>query len=497
MKRQFKRVFALVVTLVTMVSLFSFQASAAGGSISISEPSVTVGDTVTVTVTAASDSDIAMFKAILTYDTSLLEYVSGSGDGTVSGGAGSVELAYYSTASTNEVSYSLNFKAKATGDAKIETTSGVIVNADEESFTPHMGTSTITIHSPGQASSEARLGSLKIGSASLSPAFSPDVFDYSATVPAGTEQLRVSLSLMGSNAKYSISDTKLNVGENTTIITVTAEDGTTETYTIHVTRPEGEGKPAEKPEDQGNAGDTRISVTVEGRTLYVGESLEGIAIPEGFELQMAQYGDREVPAAVGLVKPLTLFWLVDETGSGAFYVQDAESGAFYPYVNLTSGQKMFTVLPLANGVMPPEGYEASTISIGEDEYVCWRNSANPESEFVLIYAMNWDGVTGFYRYDTVEGTVQRCTEDQGMDTMYSPEHFAQLEQEMKEKLDANESALKQSNMLVLILVVVAAVELLAVIAVIVITKRRGAANSEDGYQGSRTGSSHHEKNDLE
>lgn len=492
MKRHFKRMFALVVTLVTMAALFGFQASAASGSISISEPSAMVGDTVTVAVNAASDSDIASFKAILRYDPSLLEYISGSGDGNVNGGAGSIELTFYSASSTSEVRYSLNFKAKATGAANIDTMRGEIVNADEETFPPELGSGTVTIHSPRQASSEARLGTLKIGSATLTPAFSPDVYDYSATVPAGTEKLRVSLSLLDSKAKYSISDTRLSVGENTTVITVTAEDGTTETYTIYVTRPAGE----EKPEEQGEVGDTRISVTVEGRTLYVGENLEGIAIPEGFEQQTVQYGDREVPAAVGLVKPLTLFWLVDESGAdGAFYVQDAENGAFYPYVNLTSGQKMFTILPLPNGVMPPAGYEESTISVGEEDYACWRNSDHPESEFVLIYAMNWDGDTGFYRYDTVEGTMQRCTENDGMDAMYSPEHFAQLEQEMKEKLDANESVLKQSNMLVLILIVVAAMELLIFIAVMAITKRRGAANREGDDDGSHTGLFHDEKTD--
>ncbi len=371
MKRYIKRAFALVLTLVTLVSTFSFQAAAAGDRISFSDPSVTVGDTVTISVSATSDAGIVSMDATLSYDTSMLEFVSGSGDGSVRGGSGSVELTFSSPDGPSRVSFSLKFKAKAAGTAVVDATYGEFTTVDEETLTPGLGKSTVTIASQGQASSEARLGSLKVGSGSLSPDFNPDIYEYSVSVPAGTETLRVSLSAMAGNARYSISDTKLKVGQNTTTITVTAEDGTTKTYTIQTTRPEDETKPEEKPGTP--VENTRIPVTVDGATLYVAENLEGIEIPEGFELGTIQYGDREVPAAVGLVKPLTMLWLVDEANTtGAFYVLDAASGAFYPYVSLTTGQKMFTVMPLSEGVTVPTGFEESTVTIGEDVYACWK-----------------------------------------------------------------------------------------------------------------------------
>lgn len=499
MKRHIKRAFALVLTLTLLVSTFSFQASAASGRISFSDPTVTVGDTVTISVSATSDAGIGSMDATLSYNTSLLEYISGSGDGAVSGGSGSVSLSYYSAQGPTRVSFSLKFKAKAAGTAVVNATYGEFATVDEETFTPGLGTSTVTINPPKQASSEARLSSLKVGSGSLSPAFSPDVYDYSVTVPAGTEKLRISLSTKDGNAKYSISGTKLSVGSNTITIAVTAEDGSSKTYTIHATRPADGEKPEEKPDEKPEENpeekpeeqpveDTRVSVTVDGAQLFVGENLENLTIPEGFELGTVQYGDREVPAAIGLSKPLTLLWLVDEANTtGAFYVLDAENNGFYPYVSLTAGQKIFSVMPLPEGAMPPAGYEESTVTIGEDVYACWKNTAKPDSEFVLIYAMNWDGQTGFYRYDTVEGTMQRVSGDDSMeDAQYNAETFAALENDTKEKLEANESALKQSKLLVLILIIVAAVELLLFITIFAITRRRGGAVIDDGYEGSRS-----------
>ncbi len=96
--------------------------------------------------------------------------------------------------------------------------------------------------------------------------------------------------------------------------------------------------------------------------------------------------------------------------------------------------------------------------------------------------MNWDGEVGFYRYDTVEGTMQRCVDGESMmSAQYNAETFAALEKETKEKLDASNAALKHSKLLVLILIVVAAVELLLFIAVYAVTRRRRAVVVEDSY----------------
>lgn len=481
MKRYVKRIFVLVLTLMTLVCMYSYQVSAVDGRISFSDQTVALGDTFTVTVSAAAASGIGAMDATLAYDTSLLEFVSGSGDGnaTVSDKSGSIRLSFSSADCPDRVGFSLKFKSKAVGSAEVRAAHGEITSADEEVLRLGLGQSVVTIHPHGQTSSEARLHSLEVESGALSPSFNPDVYDYSVTVPSGAERLKVSLSTKSANARYSISGTKLSAGENTTTIVVTAEDGSTKTYTIHVTCPSGESKPEEQPKEMSEkqpeapAEGDRIPVTVAGRTLYVGENLDGVAIPEGFEWTTVPYGNREVTAAVGQIKPLTLFWLVDEDGNnGAFYVQDALTGAFYPYVSLTTEQKVFTILPLADGVIPSAGYEESTVTIGEELYVCWRNSAAPESAFVLLYAMNGDGVTGFYRYDTEEGTMQRCAKDSIADTKYNAETFAQLKNDMKDKLSANESALQWSNLLVLLLIVVAALELIALLSQTISRKHR-------------------------
>lgn len=496
MERHFKRVFSLLLTLLTMVPLLCFSASAASGRISFDDPSVTVGETVTVTMSVTSDTDIAAFTATLTYDESLLEFVSGSGDGTVKGGAGSLQLSFFAGQTPDSsVGYSLKFKAKAAGTAVVQPTAGEFADMDEQTVTPDFGHSKVTIRPLRQVSSEARLSSLKVGAGSLAPTFDPDIYDYSLSVPADTEELSLSVSTKDRNAKYSISGTKLSVGENITTVTVTAEDGGAAIYTIFTTRPERE-KQEEEPEEkyasspaQLPAEEARVAVTVDGSTLYVAEDLEGIEIPEGFEVQMIQYGQSEVPAAVGIVKPLTLLWLVDEAGNnGAFYVQDASGGGFYPYVSLTTGQKAVTVLPLGEEVMIPAGYEESSVTIGEERFTCWKSAQEPDSEFVLLYGMNWDGRVGFYRYDTVEGTIQRWSEES---SMLSEQHNGgDMEDESSEMLAASQAALQHSRLLVAILLAAAAAELVILLLFVLKGQRSlGARERCNEYTGARSGAS--------
>jgi len=96
---------------------------------------------------------------------------------------------------------------------------------------------------PPLLSADASLSSLSMTGAPLDPAFSPAViFNYTATVPFGTNSVDVSATTSHSNASFMINGSTnatitLVVGDNTISIVVTAENATTtRTYTIVVTR---------------------------------------------------------------------------------------------------------------------------------------------------------------------------------------------------------------------------------------------------------------------
>ena len=113
-------------------------------------------------------------------------------------------------------------------------------------------------------SSNANLANLGITPHDFS-GFRADTTSYSVTVPADTESVEVYAQAQDSNATISgIGTVNLQEGENTVNVVVTAEDGTTKTYTLTITRETSE-------ENVGNTevvqGDGLAKLNIQGAKL--------------------------------------------------------------------------------------------------------------------------------------------------------------------------------------------------------------------------------------
>lgn len=86
-------------------------------------------------------------------------------------------------------------------------------------------------------STDNSLNSMTVSNATISPAFSPDVTQYTASVPYSVEKLEISAKANDSAAKVSVSSPPLKPGGSTVAtVTVTAENGAERVYTIVVER---------------------------------------------------------------------------------------------------------------------------------------------------------------------------------------------------------------------------------------------------------------------
>jgi hypothetical protein len=92
----------------------------------------------------------------------------------------------------------------------------------------------------GDQSSNADLKSLSVSPGSLSPSFSAAVTEYTVTVPAGTTSITVSAeaadtdkAFLSPNSPWEVS---LDTNSKNAAFLVTAENGTTKTYTVAITR---------------------------------------------------------------------------------------------------------------------------------------------------------------------------------------------------------------------------------------------------------------------
>lgn len=402
---------------------------AMAGTVNISAGSVEAseGETVNVPITLTADAVMGVAEVYISYDSALLEYNGGEG----AGGAGLIKYVFYEMDETGKgKTFNISFTAKKAGTSAItiDSNTRVLEDTDGEvymSVAPVPGQ--VTISAPATASSDCNLSGLSVSAVRSSgdsvnvefiPGFSPDVFEYKAELAEDVERLVVSTTLSDQNATTQVSGTRIDPGDNKTTITVVAEDGTSQTYTLYTTRavaataaPEetttadvpGETTPAESTAPEID----RSPVYIEAIGKYIIQDTNLITPPEGFEESTVSYDGRTVVSFRGISKPLALLCLADDTEgtNQVFYILNEIDGSMNRMVNLATNQKIYTIIPTGADYAGPEGYTATTLEIGGENINAWIKEEG--SEFYVVYAMNYNGETALYVYDKKEDTMQR------------------------------------------------------------------------------------------
>ena len=226
MKIEVKKIIVYIIMYLIIIMAMAPKVQAAGLVIAFSKSTANVGDTITIKVTGNE--------------------VKGNVKLTVSGNA----TLQKDTVSLENGPASVDLKVNGTGSIRVVATS-VEEMQDSETGTPYSTGGTITVEDVAdssndtiteQESSNANLSNLGIRPNDFS-GFTPGTTTYNVTVPEDVESVEVYAAAQDSEATISGTGNKtLEYGENTLSVVVTAEDGTTKTYTINVTR---EGEEAE------------------------------------------------------------------------------------------------------------------------------------------------------------------------------------------------------------------------------------------------------------
>lgn len=389
-----KKLFGCILSLVMAVMLVFTPAEhvyAQGLGLSVSSSSVTVGKTVKVTVSMPS----GYFGTVV---------IKSSNDGVLSYGGDAVTnigdaVEGYPT------SQSFSFTAKGAGSCTIKAYCTVVGDAEgNDAGGTITGASTkVTVTS---ASSNASLGSLVISAGTLSPEFSAATKDYTATVDYSCSSLAVTANPADSKASVTsvTGNDSLEVGENTVSVVVTAEDGSTSTYNIVVTRR------AEDDPENADKQDNWKKFDINGTEWTMVNDIPEDVVPEGFEHSKTVIDGLEYNTLHGTFGDITLVYLQSESGNGLF-VYDAAQNAAYEFVRINSESHFIVVLlPKVDDV--PEGYNEISLSIeGKGVATAYQTKAektdDQTKDFYLVYAMNDNGESGWYTYDSVDGTYMR------------------------------------------------------------------------------------------
>ena len=247
MKKKNKILSILLLTIFFII-IYQSNVKAASASISANKTSVTLGETVTITTTINGASwDISLSGAIS----------QGYADTTADAENGTkTYTASFTPSSTG--SYTVNLLGNVTdsNESRASVSEQVTINVSQASSAGSSSgsssssgstTGSSTTSEPEEEPSNANLSNLGIRPNDFS-GFTPGTTTYNVTVPEDVESVEVYATAQDSNATISGTGNKtLEYGENALSVVVTAEDGTTKTYTINVTR-EGEESTEEQTE---------------------------------------------------------------------------------------------------------------------------------------------------------------------------------------------------------------------------------------------------------
>ena len=403
-----KRIISLITSIIILASLCVFSASAATASAAVSASASTVkpNDQFTVTVRISADTKMGSVQGQLSYNSSIVEFVSGSG---VSGAGGLLTLSQWDSTGSgvSEFKFVITFKAKAAGSSTFDFSSTEISDVDFNYLTNVTGSSSISVQADTPLSSNNYLKSLKLSSCTLAPAFSKSVLNYTVNVPYETTTMYLTPTVEDSTATSKVTGSAtLKVGTNTRKVTVTAQNGATRTYTIKIVRAsngseeESSGVSSDQPNSPANN-----DIYIDGNKMTVVEELPPEIIPTGFAATVTKLGDKEVMAVVNEANTLTMLYLKDEAGQNNFYIYNEADISYFIYQPITVLGQGFIVIDKPKDTDLPDGFTPRALELEGKQYNAWINDAN--EEFYLVYLCNAKGEISFYLYDSAEGTIQR------------------------------------------------------------------------------------------
>ena len=515
-----KKKLGVIITLLTLcICLMTPQmhAKAASGktTIAVSAGSLNIGQTVTVTAKALSASgDSAYANMVLTYDAGILEFVSCNA--TYGGGGGSISVA--------SDSFSVTLKAISAGKASISlsATDGVIYGTEEELDSMAGSSTSVTVKNEAAGSNTGNnnntgsntntaalsadnsLKALTISPGTLSPAFKGSTTKYTATVDNSVTSIAVSATPVNEKATIEsvTGNTNLAVGANVVQIVVKAENGTTATYKITVTRQAagttgsettttgGENGDdgnvdSETPEDTEEVDTTETPVSaadvvINNTTYHIADNFTEEQIPSDFTEATVNFRGAECRGLTFNKGTISLIYLetdnVDAT-TGRFFIYDETRDVVYDFMKFTAGESSYAIPLLAplDSVLP-ESYVQVSLQMPENTvmtaYQLPAEDGEEASDFYIFYGVNQDGTEGWYQYDAAEGTYQRVNGNITETADSSSDDLAALQGEYDELSKKYKDAKSFSRNMIAVIIFVLAIAVVIILNIVLFGRKK-------------------------
>ena len=145
---------------------------------------------------------------------------------------------------------------------------------------------------------------------------------------------------------------------------------------------------------------------INGTAYVVSERYSDSEMPSGFSKTTVKIGSSTYSEpSNGTITLLYLKPADNTSGSGVFYLYDAEAGTVSEFLML--GSKDSYVIISDNGSGPSSAFTATSLEVTGGTATAYTTG---DSAFYYVYGTNQDGATGWYVYDSEYKTVSRFDE---------------------------------------------------------------------------------------
>ena len=375
--------FSIMLFFVNITTLF---ASSATISVSTSKSKVVVGSSFNVTIKAKSSSYFGTWEFIPSYDKSKFKLTSGNDS-----------VIFYGKA--KEKSYNYTFKAIGTGSGTITVKSASIRDySTEKEMSLSKGSATVTVITQAQLeasySKNNNLSSLSVEGLKLSPSFNKNTTKYTVEASSNTTKVNIKAHVEDSRSKVSGTGSKSVVeGENKFNITVTAQNGSTKTYTIIV-----------------NVIDPNpIEVTIDEVKYTVVKRVSSLPKVNGFINSTTKVNEQEVPCLYNETNDYTLLGLKNSEGDISLYLY--KNDEYTKYEDAKLSQMNIFPLDIDSTYKPEE--KRTQITIDDVTFDAIKLSAKG---LYIVKARNLDTADDeYYEYDEKTNTLIRYIEEKNED----------------------------------------------------------------------------------
>lgn len=285
----------------------------------------------------------------------------------------------------------------------------ITVNSKPTSNPSNGGNKTGTTTTPKptkKKSSNNNLSSLTIEDYNLDKEFKKEVTEYSVVVENDVKKIKINAQLDDSSAKVEgTGEVEVKEGNNKIEIKVTAENGSTRTYTLNVTVKEL----------------NPIEVTINKKKYTIIRKEGELEPPENYEKSSIKIGEEEVLCYINKNTKNIIIGLTDEKGVSKFYLYNKETKEYTLYNGYNIGGMNINILEMPEELIP-KGYIKVSFNYNNNkldgyQYIKKNQTYAADdkikgSDFYLIYGINENtGEKALYVYDKLEGTIQRFNSD--------------------------------------------------------------------------------------